>query len=243
MSYNFKVSLTPNIGYPDGTHGGNKPKYIIIHHWGAKGQSFDNVVKWLRNSRSNVSAHYVVQNKKVVKLAKYNDCTWHAGDKYYNTHSIGIECRPECTSGDVNTLVELIANIYLIHGVLPLIGHKDVVATACPGLYYSKLNNIEKRAVKLYKKKKAKKEKKEKTYSGTFPKLPKRGFFKYGDISSEVKLLQKFLNWAINANLKVDGEYGNVTECKVMAFQKLVKITADGEFGTKSLEKAKSLKK
>lgn len=82
-----------------------------------------------------------------------------------------------------------------------------------------------------------------KTYSGTFPKLPTRGYFQSGDKGTQVKYLQKFLNWYGNYKLDIDGEIGAKTISAVKKFQSSVKITADGYFGKTSLAKAKSIKK
>lgn len=89
-----------------------------------------------------------------------------------------------------------------------------------------------------------------KAYSGAFPKLPSRGYFTVGDGSQtlktyngHVKRLQSFLNWCINAGLKVDGKYGEGTKEVVIKFQKKYGLTADGKFGAKSLAKAKTIKK
>lgn len=82
-----------------------------------------------------------------------------------------------------------------------------------------------------------------KTYSGTFPTLPSRGYFKKGDKGTQVKNLQKFLNWANGCKLGVDGIIGNNTISQVKAFQKEVKITSDGLYGKSSLEKSKTYKK
>jgi hypothetical protein len=82
-----------------------------------------------------------------------------------------------------------------------------------------------------------------KTYTGTFPTLPSRGYFKKGDTGTQVKNLQKFLNWALDLNLVVDGIIGNATINAVKQFQKKVKITQDGLFGKTSLNKAKSYTK
>ncbi|MGN0734106.1 MAG: amidase [Emergencia sp.] len=140
-----------NKGYPDGAKGGNKPKKIIIHHWGVDGQKFDNVVDWLCNLKAGVSAHYVVEAGKVAKLMNDTDCAWHAGSKTQNTTSIGIECRPECTKADRETVIELVADLYAKHGVLPIVGHKDVAASACPGRWYKYLAQIKKEATAKYK--------------------------------------------------------------------------------------------
>ena len=82
-----------------------------------------------------------------------------------------------------------------------------------------------------------------KVYSGTFPKLPSRGYFKKGDKGTQVKYLQKFLNWYGNYKLEVDGEIGNLTLNAVKDFQKKNKLVVDGLFGAKSLAKAKTIKK
>lgn len=81
------------------------------------------------------------------------------------------------------------------------------------------------------------------TYTGTFPTLPSRGYFKKGDTGTQVKNLQKFLNWANDCKLGIDGVIGNNTISQVKAFQKKVGIYADGLFGKTSLSKAKSYTK
>lgn len=76
-------------------------------------------------------------------------------------------------------------------------------------------------------------------YSKSFPKLPKRGYFKKGDKGNEVKKLQDFLNWSLNLNLSVDGILGIKSQEAIKKFQAIVRIKADGLFGKKSLDKAK----
>lgn len=82
-------------------------------------------------------------------------------------------------------------------------------------------------------------------YTKGFPKLPERGWFKFGDKGGEVKKLQSFLNWAnygsIVASLKVDGEIGDLTRNAISYFQEIQHITIDGEFGSQCLNKAKAL--
>lgn len=64
-----------------------------------------------------------------------------------------------------------------------------------------------------------------------------------GDTGTEVKRLQKFLNWYGNYKLDVDGSFGDKTEDAVKKFQKACGLTADGYFGPASLAKAKEIKK
>ena len=82
-----------------------------------------------------------------------------------------------------------------------------------------------------------------KKYSGVFPKLPSRGYFKLGDNSTQVKYLQKFLNWFGDYKLVADGSIGSKTISAIKKYQKAVKLNPDGLFGKESLEKAKNYKK
>lgn len=91
-----------------------------------------------------------------------------------------------------------------------------------------------------------------KGYSGTFPTLPNRGYYKLGDgykqltgsnTKTQIQRLQRFLNWAVNSGLSVDGDYGPKSVASVVKFQKTVGISADGKFGKNSLAKAKAYKK
>ena len=82
-----------------------------------------------------------------------------------------------------------------------------------------------------------------KKYSGTFPKLPSRGYFKSGDRGTQVKYVQKFLNWYGKYGLSVDGAYGPKTIAATKKFQGAMGLKKDGLFGSKTLSKAKSVKK
>lgn len=81
-----------------------------------------------------------------------------------------------------------------------------------------------------------------KTYSGTFPKLIKHTdgtYLTLGDSGSGVKSLQKFLNWYLGYDLKVDGKFGELTRRGVKAWQKSQGISQTGDFGEVSLSHAK----
>lgn len=82
-----------------------------------------------------------------------------------------------------------------------------------------------------------------KRYTGTFPTLPKRGYFKRGDSGDQVKLMQKFLKWAIDPDLKADGDFGYNTEMAVKSFESAVGLQRDGQFGKKCLKAAKKYKR
>lgn len=79
----------------------------------------------------------------------------------------------------------------------------------------------------------------ETNYTGTLPKLPSRGYFKKGDKGSEVKNVQKFLNWALSIKLSVDGSYGQLTKEAVERYERTVQNKDNGQFGKNDLAKAK----
>lgn len=81
------------------------------------------------------------------------------------------------------------------------------------------------------------------TYTGNYPTLPSRGYFRNRDTGANVKLLQRLLNWLNDDKLVVDGIIGSKTIASVKKFQKKVSIAQDGLFGKISLAKAKEFKK
>ncbi|BBK61836.1 hypothetical protein A9CBEGH2_07760 [Amedibacterium intestinale] len=147
MSYEY-ITKYDSPNYTEGRQG-NKISEIVIHHWGIDGQSFNGVVNWLCRKNGNSSAHYVIEGGKVACLVDCADTAWHAGNFAHNLKSIGIECRPEMSAQDLETVCELVADLYEVYGVLPIVGHKDVSATSCPGRYYAKLSYIKKRAQEI----------------------------------------------------------------------------------------------
>lgn len=71
----------------------------------------------------------------------------------------------------------------------------------------------------------------------------KASAIKKGDKGTEVKKLQKFLNWAGFDCGSADGNAGVKTENAIKAFQTSVGLTPDGTFGSKSLTEAEKVKK
>jgi peptidoglycan hydrolase-like protein with peptidoglycan-binding domain len=64
---------------------------------------------------------------------------------------------------------------------------------------------------------------------------------KKGSKGTNVKRVQKFLNWCIKAKLKVDGSCGKNTVAAIKKFQKRYKLKVDGVFGSQSRAKAKKI--
>lgn len=122
---------------------GLEPDRIVIHHWGADGQSHDGVVDFFtRGPGSGTSAHYVVSAGRITQICHDYDTAYHAGNWQINLRSIGIECRPEASEEDVRTVAELVRRIRSEWGNLPLSVHSDYYPTACPGRYHALIDRI-----------------------------------------------------------------------------------------------------
>ena len=87
-------------------------------------------------------------------------------------------------------------------------------------------------------------------YSGKFPELPKRGYYKEGDgihslrtYQTQIKRVQSLVNWVMDYSLVVDGEYGQKTHKAVAGLQKRFGLDPNGCFGNKCLKVAKEYKK
>lgn len=118
---------------------------ITIHHWGVFGQKHDDVVRFFESGPGTTSAHFVVSAGRIDCLVSPVDAAWHAGSAKGNATSIGIECHPEATPEDYETVAELIRFLRTAYGNLPLIPHRQWHATACPGIWdLAKLDKLAK---------------------------------------------------------------------------------------------------
>lgn len=108
---------------------------IVIHHWGVTGQTHDGVVSFFTHGPGTTSAHYVVSAGRITCLVSPLDAAWHSGNAVGNATTIGIECRPEATPEDYDTVAELIRYLRARYGPLQLSPHREWQATACPGVW------------------------------------------------------------------------------------------------------------
>lgn len=122
---------------------------ITLHHWGSDGQSFDNVANYLSRRGGNTSAHFVVEAGRVACLISPANAAWHSGNAIGNATSIGIECRPEMSEGDINEVVYLIEWLEDVYGPQEIWLHKEWFATACPGRYANMREEIVRRVNEL----------------------------------------------------------------------------------------------
>lgn len=88
-------------------------------------------------------------------------------------------------------------------------------------------------------------------YSGDFPVLPPRGYFKRGDgittltnWHTQIKRVQALLNWIDDstADITVDGDFGLKTEVKLKTVQKRLGIPVTGMFDQATLQKSRIFK-
>lgn len=115
---------------------------VTIHHWGVDGQSIDGISSYLCRPGGNTSAHFSLQDGLVYCLVSPEDAAWHAGSAEGNATTIGIECRPEMTDGDLRTLVEFIQWLESVYGSLDIYRHQDWSSTECPGRYAGQIDWI-----------------------------------------------------------------------------------------------------
>ncbi len=123
----------------------NRIDKIIIH---ITEGSWSSAINWFKDSRAQVSAHYVVRSRDgfIGQSVREKDIAWHSGDWNVNQTSIGIE-----HEGYGNNSKWLTAKMYNSSARLSaylcrkyripinrshFLGHKQISATSCPGRHW-----------------------------------------------------------------------------------------------------------
>lgn len=119
------------------SRGGRSPRFVVIHT--CEG-SYAGCVSWLRNTRSGVSAHYVVNDRgtEISQLVEEQRRAWHIGARYRsrlnsgrlssldgqssNTYSVGIEhagrsSQPRWDQGLIDASADLVRGIANRHNI------------------------------------------------------------------------------------------------------------------------------
>lgn len=145
MSYQYETQYTSNNATPAASVpaafeiGPRTIEGITIHHWGDPklNPSYIGIVNYLCRAGGNTSAHYVVTgtDRKVACIVDPVDAAWHAGSKWGNVHTIGIELDPRARDEDYDVAAELIADIRSAYGDVPIYWHSYFTQTACPGAW------------------------------------------------------------------------------------------------------------
>lgn len=153
MGYNLRQNPAHPNNFTPGRQGATVNK-IVVHH--AATTDFDGIARTFQNPNRAASAHYGVgRNQNVDQYVQEDNIAWHCGNWDGNKSSIGIENvnktgGPDWLIDDAtfNTLVELCKDIANRNGFGQLVvgknlfGHKDFMATACPGQLYGRLQQL-----------------------------------------------------------------------------------------------------
>ena len=115
---------------------------IVVH---VTEGNFVGSVRWLRNRASHGSSHYIVsRNGEVVQLVSISDVAWHAGNRWTNRRSVGIEHEGYTFQGDFTDAqyrASAQLSAYLAHRYgIPVdrghvIGHHEVPNPLRPGMF------------------------------------------------------------------------------------------------------------
>ncbi len=117
------------------------PDMILIHYTDMT--SANDALRWMCNPKSNVSAHYLIDEAGLIyQMVPEDKQAWHAGESFWqgneklNDRSIGIEiANPGHTNGyvpfkelQIETLMRLCEGIMTRWGIPPtrILGHSDV---------------------------------------------------------------------------------------------------------------------
>ena len=233
--------------------GQNKPAYIVIHetdNW-SKGADAKAHATAMKNGNLAGTVHYYVDSKSVYQTLDHSDGAWAVGDgkgKYgiTNRNSINIEIcvNPETDYYKAVDKAEQLAAQLLKQygwGIDHLKRHYDASRKNCPRRIQAEgrwPEFVKKTAAYMKGATTVKNTTTKNTVTLTdkievrFPVIQK------GSKGTAVSMLQAMLG------VKVDGDFGNDTDTSLKAFQKNVKLTADGICGkdtwTKVIEHMKA---
>lgn len=114
--------------------GRSRTTEIVVGHWWGDPNTnpkVGGVVSWFQNPRSQVSAHYVIGQGRIVQMVSEGDAAWHS--RQANPFTVGIEINPNPTDDDYQKVGWKVFEIRQRRGNLPLKGHNVYVNTQCPG--------------------------------------------------------------------------------------------------------------
>ncbi|MEW6540584.1 MAG: peptidoglycan recognition family protein [Bacillota bacterium] len=116
---------------------------IVVHHTASGDVSIETVHQWHRSHPNNwagVGYHYLLRRNGVIERGRPEHMQG-AHAPVANADGIGIALAGDFTSArpapeQMQSLAWLIGDIRRRYGNIPVIGHKDVGATACPGTMF-----------------------------------------------------------------------------------------------------------
>ena len=253
------MNITKMISKKNCYIGQNKPAYIVIHetdNW-SKGADAKAHATAMKNGNLAGTVHYYVDSKSVYQTLDHGDGAWAVGDgkgKYgiTNRNSINIEIcvNPETDYYKAVDKAEQLAAQLLKQygwGTDRLKRHYDASRKNCPRRiqaegrwpeFVQKTAAYMKGASAVNTKTNTTSNTAKKTVSLTGKMEVQLPVIQKGSKGTAVSMLQAMLG------VKVDGDFGNDTDTSLKAFQKNVKLTADGICGkdtwTKVIEHMKA---
>ena len=224
----------------------NKTEMIVLHHAAAKSCTVQQVHKWhINKGWSGIGYHYFISRDGEIFRGRPED-TVGAHATGHNSRSIGV-----CFEGDYTTQSmpeaqleagkELIAYLKNKYKITKIKGHRDLMATSCPGVKFpffeianAKQSNVKENLILSF----------QKAATADGFKFPRYGCD--GDYGDETKLVmqqcivKKRLTYKYkNATklvqrllgLKQDGLAGKDTDSAIRKFQKENGLMVDGAVG------------
>lgn len=221
--------------YPPSSRKASDIKYIILHHAAAVHYTADDVHRdHLANGWAGIGYNFFVSKDGKIYRGR-GELQIGAHTEGYNTAGMGI-----CAEGDFTrehmseiqkqAIINLIKYLIGKYGKLPVKGHRDFDATACPGTYYPMDEIVA--AVNGQALKPAKNEKNA-NQEECEVNLPLLGS---GDSGNSVKALQQLLiaRGYNCGGYGADGIFGAGTNASVRAYQRAKGLSVDGLVGTKT---------
>lgn len=140
----MKIIQNPNIKFKKTLSKRPYTKRIVIHHSASSDSTtVENIQQWhYSRGWSGIGYHYVIDQQGVITQGRPEHTqgahAYQDKDHEANTDGIGIcvignfmDSRP--TDKQLDSLVWLIKDIRIRYGDIPVIGHRDVMPTSCPG--------------------------------------------------------------------------------------------------------------
>jgi N-acetyl-anhydromuramyl-L-alanine amidase AmpD len=225
----------------------SKIDMIVLHHAAAKHCTIYNINQWhLANGWSMIGYHYFINKKGEIFKGRPDD-TIGSHAKGYNATSLGL-----CFEGDfekeiptqeqIDTGLELVAYLKKKYNIKKVKGHKDLMATSCPGSLFpmEKFVDEKENLILSFQRAASADGFKFKSYGldgkfGTETEsimkkciVKRRLFYKYKNCT---KLVQRLLG------IQQDGLAGKDTELAIRNFQESNNLVIDGECGLNTWKK------
>jgi len=117
---------------------GNKPNKLVLHHAEASKCSVQDIHSWhLNNGWSGIGYHYFIRKDGSIYKGRPDGAIGsHCQGSNTNTLGICFEgnyMKETMPTAQYNVGIDLIKYLRCKYGNLPIYGHKELLATACPG--------------------------------------------------------------------------------------------------------------